>query len=210
VTTGVSFWTRITHCANVLVWHAPLPLRIRSRVSALVYCNPPMPAARVVETLAALEAARVGTWVMGGWGLDALMGHQSRTHHDLDLIVDHRALDAALSVLAELGYAEWHRHPFPQPVGDLEPAGDGVVVRDKRMRVVDVHALAVSDSGEAFTSGTIEGLPVNCLSAAQQLRAHLGYRKRLPREHRRHRHNVRLARNLAERREVNPAGGPNA
>jgi lincosamide nucleotidyltransferase A/C/D/E len=206
--TNASLWTRITHRANVLVWHLPLPRGIRSSLSALVYHNPPMPIGRVMETLAALESAGAETWVMGGWGLDALIGHQSRTHHDLDLIVDHRAMEAVLSALGELGYAEWHRHPSPEPIGDLEPVGDGVVFRDKGMRVVDVHATAVSDSRDAFASGSIGGLRVNCLSAAQQLRANEGYRKRLPGDRRRHLHNLRIARSLADRSEAHPVSSP--
>lgn len=39
----------------------------------------------VIEVLAALDAAGIDYWVDGGWGIDALVGEQTRTHHDLDL-----------------------------------------------------------------------------------------------------------------------------
>ena len=202
---SVSLWTRVTHWVNVLVWRAPLSVRLKSRLSALVYRNPPMPAERVVETLAALRSAGVEAWVIGGWGIDALAGTQSRTHRDLDLIVDHPEIELALAVLLELGYVEWHRHLRPEQIGDLEAAGDNVVVRDEKMRVVDVHDVAVRSSGQQFASGTIEGFRVNCFTAKQQLRAHQGYRKRLPHEQLRSRNNVQLARQLAKRN--NPDAG---
>jgi lincosamide nucleotidyltransferase A/C/D/E len=195
----ISLWTRVTHWANVLIWRAPLSERLKSHLSVLVYRNPPMPAGRVVETLAALRSAGIEAWVMGGWGIDALVGTQSRTHRDLDLIVDHRDVESALAVLLALGYAEWNRYASPDPIGDFEAAGDNVVVRDEKLRVVDVHDVVVHPSGPRFASGTIAGLRVNCLTAEQQLRANQGYHKRLPHEQLRNRTNAQLARQLAER-----------
>jgi hypothetical protein len=44
----------------------------------------------VVEILGWLSAASVDVWLDGGWGVDALVGEQTREHNDLDLIVrDH-------------------------------------------------------------------------------------------------------------------------
>jgi lincosamide nucleotidyltransferase A/C/D/E len=40
----------------------------------------------VLEVLSALSACRV--WAAGGWGVDALVGHQTRDHRDLDLALD--------------------------------------------------------------------------------------------------------------------------
>jgi hypothetical protein len=39
----------------------------------------------VIDVLAALDAGGIAYWVDGGWGLDALLGQQTRTHRDLDL-----------------------------------------------------------------------------------------------------------------------------
>jgi lincosamide nucleotidyltransferase A/C/D/E len=46
-----------------------------------------MTAADVVEILGWLGAASVDVWLDGGWGVDALVGEQTREHKDLDLIV---------------------------------------------------------------------------------------------------------------------------
>ena len=177
-----------------------MPKRLRSPLSTLVYRNPPMPVVRVVEALEALEAAGLEAWVMGGWGLDALAGKQFRPHRDLDLIVEQGDMAAALSVLSGLGFEEWHRHPPSTAVGNLEPSGDNVVVRDEGMRVVDLHAFSVRDSGQRFAIGTIGGLRVKCLTVQQQLVAQYGYRKRLPGERRSQRRNMQIVRRLAEQR----------
>jgi Aminoglycoside-2''-adenylyltransferase len=39
----------------------------------------------VVEVLTALDAGGIDYWVEGGWGIDALLGRQTREHRDLDL-----------------------------------------------------------------------------------------------------------------------------
>ena len=44
--------------------------------------------ADVVEILSDLRAAGCRVWVAGGWGVDALVGRQTRPHRDLDLAVD--------------------------------------------------------------------------------------------------------------------------
>src|SRR5919202_2703530 len=41
----------------------------------------------VIEVLTALDAGGIDYWVDGGWGIDALVGAQTRVHHDLDLRV---------------------------------------------------------------------------------------------------------------------------
>jgi lincosamide nucleotidyltransferase A/C/D/E len=46
-----------------------------------------MTAADVVEILGWLGTASVDVWLDGGWGVDALVGEQTREHNDLDLIV---------------------------------------------------------------------------------------------------------------------------
>jgi hypothetical protein len=46
-----------------------------------------MTAADVVEILGWLRAASAEVWLDGGWGVDALVGEQTREHKDLDLIV---------------------------------------------------------------------------------------------------------------------------
>jgi hypothetical protein len=43
---------------------------------------------QVLDILARLQAARVRAWIGGGWGIDALVGEQTRPHDDLHLAID--------------------------------------------------------------------------------------------------------------------------
>jgi lincosamide nucleotidyltransferase A/C/D/E len=146
-----------------------------------------MPADQVHAVLSALGAAGFArVWVGGGWGVDALVGRQTRPHRDLDLAVDVTAatLERVLETLAQEGYeieTDWR----PSRV-ELAAAGS---------RWVDVHPLTFDAHGvghqanvdgldpfryppEAFARGIIGGCAVDCLSVAQQLTFHRGYTPR--------------------------------
>ncbi len=58
----------------------------------------------VCKVLDALDETRVRHWVAGGWGVDFLVGHQSREHRDLDLAVDAKDYEGCISALTVLGY----------------------------------------------------------------------------------------------------------
>ena len=44
-------------------------------------------------------------WVHGGWGIDALLGEQTRAHDDLDVIIRADDVKALIRVTRELGFA---------------------------------------------------------------------------------------------------------
>jgi lincosamide nucleotidyltransferase A/C/D/E len=46
-----------------------------------------MTADDVLEVIDALEGAGVSVWIDGGWGIDALVGEQTRPHDDLDVVI---------------------------------------------------------------------------------------------------------------------------
>jgi lincosamide nucleotidyltransferase A/C/D/E len=143
----------------------------------------------VVEIVGALTAAGISASIAGGWGVDALLGRQSRRHKDLDLIVD--ASDAAQAtarrVLHDLGY---------EAVDNRAEAGKWmplkVVLRDPGGRTIDllpVHfeggatgpdaeAAAAPLGPAAFVSGVVAGHPVSCLSPWVQLTFHTEYAPR--------------------------------
>ena len=122
-----------------------------------------------------------GAWVAGGWGVDALVGEQTREHRDLDLAIDGET--DALAALAGLGYAietDWR----PARV-ELAASGE---------RWVDLHPVTFTADGhgrqadldgghfdyppECFVTGRIGGRAVPCLSVEQQRRFHTGYEPR--------------------------------
>ena len=137
-------------------------------------------AADVLAVLDALAHARCPAWVGGGWGVDALVGRQTRPHRDLDLAIDADREAAAMETLEALGFAvetDWR----PVRVELVAAAG----------RRVDLHPVAFESDGsgrqagldgghflyprDCFTVGSIGDVAVPCLSFEQQLRFHTGY-----------------------------------
>jgi lincosamide nucleotidyltransferase A/C/D/E len=143
-------------------------------------------AADVIEVLDWLEAVGVHAWVDGGWGVDALVGDETRTHADLDLALDSDDLEAARRRLEEHGF----QHDSSRRPG--LPAR--LVMQDGRGREVDLHPLTFDAAGDGWqqlsasgmawgrypaddlrATGAIGGRPVRCLSPELQLRFRLGF-----------------------------------
>ncbi|WP_435975356.1 nucleotidyltransferase domain-containing protein [Streptomyces sp. Qhu_M48] len=140
-----------------------------------------MKADAVLFVLNLLRQAKADVWIGGGWGIDALVGEQTRDHRDLDLMHRQDQETAVLEALHEAGFVEtlnW------RPIRFVLTAPDG--------REIDLHPLIVADDGSAvqaspaperpfiypsscFVTGTIHGTSVPCLSAEQQVSFHQGY-----------------------------------
>lgn len=137
-----------------------------------------MHADSVLEVLAALERAGVGVWLDGGWGVDALLGEETRPHGDLDLILADADTAALRRALSELGFAE-----------RAGGSATNFVLADARGREVDAHAIAFDARGygsfalpdggrwpfppSAFAGrGRVAGREVRCLSAEAQVMCH--------------------------------------
>src|SRR6478672_4276653 len=102
-----------------------------------------MQAADVPAVLAVLDAAGVPAWVDGGWGVDALVGRQTRPHSDLDLVIALDQADPAIDALAPLGFAV---------AGDARPTR--LVLRDGAGRQIDCHTVTFDAAG-----GGLQELP---------------------------------------------------
>ena len=63
-----------------------------------------MTGAEVAHIVAYLEKAGIRIWLDGGWGVDALVGRETRAHSDLDAAVELVKTDAAIAALAPLGF----------------------------------------------------------------------------------------------------------
>lgn len=131
----------------------------------------------LLEIVGWLEASGADVWLLGGWGVDARVGDQTRHHKDLDIIVRDNDVTAAAAVLSARGFR-------------MERGAEGgVIFRDERDRVVDLHSVRSDDRGNghfenenrgsyqhpaaAFTAtGSIVGHRVACLSAETQVTNH--------------------------------------
>jgi len=136
-----------------------------------------MTAADVVEILGWLGAASADVWLDGGWGVDALVGEQTREHKDLDLIVRDAHEHRMREILATHGFIQ---------VGGVPQF---FVLADERGREMEVHPVRFDDQGnghlltqdgepfghsaEAFAAtGSVSGYRVACLSAEAQMSNH--------------------------------------
>ena len=96
----------------------------------------------VIEVVDALESAGIDVWLQGGWGVDALLGEQTRPHDDLDVIIRADDIAKAMQVTATLGFSLM-TDELPQ----------GFVVRDETDRRVDFHPVRFRCDGSAVQQG---------------------------------------------------------
>src|SRR4051812_17190865 len=139
--------------------------RVRRRVIGLTTAD-------VVAISHALDENDVPHLLAGGWGIDSLVGCQTRPHIDVDAVVldTEDTLRRALTALAPLGYE----------LVDQEADGGAwmpvtLVLRDRAGHLVEL--LPVEELPTAVR-GSLDGTAVDCLAPDVQLRFHSGYRPR--------------------------------
>jgi lincosamide nucleotidyltransferase A/C/D/E len=149
----------------------------------------------VIEVIGRLEEAGLRYWLDGGWGVDALIGEQTRDHDDLDVVVELAATDAIIEALALLGF---------QLTIDERPTR--LEAADGSGRRVDFHPIVFDGEGDGRQIGagpnggdavypadglsgigSVAGHTVTCLTPELLLLHHTGYE---PKE--KDRHNVRV------------------
>jgi len=132
----------------------------------------------VVEVLNRLDDAKIENWLDGGWGVDALLGEQTRPHNDLDLIV---GVDDVPGMCETLG-----RDGFQLVTGAPD---SNFVLRDRQGREIDVHPVRFDGEGNGIYRmeggdhwvfpasgfagiGRLAGRDVRCLTADVQMVNH--------------------------------------
>jgi lincosamide nucleotidyltransferase A/C/D/E len=137
-----------------------------------------MDAGAVLDVLAALERAGIRVWLDGGWGVDALLGEQTRGHADLDIILNSADAPRLQETLVALGFG-------PKPGG----TATNFVLTDARGREIDVHPVEIDRRGYALFAladgrrwpfppaafagrGVVAGREVRCLSVDAQVQCH--------------------------------------
>ena len=161
--------------------------------------SPVMDADSARDLCRAFDLAGVRCWVVGGWGVDALLGRRTRPHKDLDVLLAFTEHADAWRLLHERGYRliyRWEENvDVPGAFFDETGQPTAYVLQDTAGRLVDVHVLddrphdptalwttdRVFIPGALDAIGTIDGLTVRCMSARMQLVAHADYE--LPIEH---------------------------
>jgi lincosamide nucleotidyltransferase A/C/D/E len=136
----------------------------------------------VVRLLTLLEGEGVQVWLDGGWGVDALLGDETREHDDLDLVCELADSERIVSLLEADGYALVDGRA---PLSFVLVASDGCqvdvhpVVFDVR-RGGGVYQMKGNREwvypGDGFAGrGRVAGREVGCLTPEVQVLVHDGY-----------------------------------
>lgn len=137
-----------------------------------------MTSAALVELLQLFESAAIPIWLDGGWGIDALLQKQTRTHKDVDIILSVADVPRLQGLLAMRGFVVRTGKP-----------PDSFVLANGAGLEVDVHAvnfdkegngLYLMENGEVWTfpsegfsgRGLVEEKQVRCLSPETQVLCH--------------------------------------
>lgn len=142
----------------------------------------------------------IRVWIMGGWGIDALLEKQTRPHKDLDVIV---LCDDAQRICDCLGHAGyelkeyWSENRWIKD-GQGREIATAFVLHDQAGREFDAHVMRLDPQGngvalwavpedfrfeqaELAGRGIIAGDIVQCITPAAQMKCHTGYE--LPVQH---------------------------
>lgn len=139
----------------------------------------------VADVLSLLDLAdRCGVWlcVDGGWGVDALLGRQTRKHGDLDVALEATNLPSLEVELATAGYRR---------CGEEEATAWNFLMAREDGAVIDLHAIVLDEHGNGVLGppgleavypaaalsgrGRISGRPVNCISPTWAIAFHDAY-----------------------------------
>jgi lincosamide nucleotidyltransferase A/C/D/E len=133
----------------------------------------------VLAFLDLVDDLGVAVWLDGGWGVDALLGEQTRRHEDLDIVIEARHSPTLAQHLALRGFR-------PVPRDDIAPWN--FVLGDDHGREIDFHVVEFTAGGDArlgpsecYPPGSLEGYgavgarTVRCVAPAWAVRFHTGY-----------------------------------
>ena len=118
----------------------------------------------------------IEVWIDGGWGIDALLGKQTRSHNDLDIAVDRRDEGKFRSLLNSLGYKDKEK--------DGVTKWNFILANDNKE--IDVHVFEFDNKGnniygieypkQSLTgTGTINGQTVKCIAPEDVVKFHENY-----------------------------------
>lgn len=122
-------------------------------------------------------------WVEGGWGIDVLLGEETREHRDIDIDFDSSVEPKLMEKLSELGY---------RTIIDERPTR--VEMYHDQYGYLDLHPFDLSEPGKMkqaipkggffeleadwFSSSLFEGRRIPCVSVEGQRLFHSGYELR--------------------------------
>ena len=139
--------------------------------------KPEMTAGDVACIIKLLEQNGIEIYVDGGWGVDALLGRQTRKHGDLDIALPHRFVPRLRELLEARGYEDVPR---------FDTRDCNFVLGDDKGHLVDIHSYTFDENGNNIFgieyeprhltgTGIIDGYPVKCPPPDVMVMFHTGY-----------------------------------
>ena len=131
----------------------------------------------VIELMQLFDQNGIEVFVDGGWGVDALLGEQTRSHADLDIALQHKDVPNLRALLEARGYRDVLRD---------DTRDCNFVMGDDQGHEVDFHSYTFDAHGklvfgieyplDSLTgTGSIQGYPVKCISPEWMVKFHSGY-----------------------------------
>ena len=115
--------------------------------------------------------AEIKVFLDGGWGVDALLGHQSRVHNDIDIFVEKKDYQNFIEIMKANDFYEIKmeyttlNHTVWEDLHCFEYTGEGEILYEGDNFPVETF------SGK----GKIEEIEVSCIEPYSQVMFHLGY-----------------------------------
>ncbi len=141
-----------------------------------------MNASNVLNIYRKLTGLGIEVWIDGGWGVDALLGKQTRLHQDFDIVLQQKDLPMLRELLSAEGYKDVERD---------DTRRWNFVLGDNNGNEIDIHAIVIDKDGNGLYgpeemgvmfpagsltgTGTIAGQAVRCISAEHMVQFHTGY-----------------------------------
>ena len=141
-----------------------------------------MKASNVISFYQAMEELAIEIWLDGGWGVDALLGEQTRPHGDLDIVIQEKDVPSALDFLTHRGFRQLERD---------DTCAWNFVMDDGTGKEIDFHVIVFDQDGNGVYGppeygaaypapalrglGRVNGHRVKCTTADYQILSHQGY-----------------------------------
>ena len=133
-----------------------------------------------VDLLKAINNLGITVWIGGGWGVDALVGSQTRPHNDMDIYFEKKNANDVINILTAKKYSELKTEYTTEA---------HTVWQNTFGSIVDVHLIEFKENdsenlyfeGEAYPmfvlngKGSIGDFAVQCFTPDAQILFHQGY-----------------------------------
>ena len=140
--------------------------------------DPETTANDVIEFVKLLNDNDIDVCIDGGWGVDALLGKQTRLHTDLDIAVQHKDVPKIRALLEARNYKD-------VPRDDTRDCN--FVLGDEDGHLIDFHSYTFDSAGNVVFgieyphdslngTGSISGFPVKCITPEWMVKFHTGYK----------------------------------